>query len=105
MQATTSAVRAHRRMMDSIDAAPPDRLTVVFCPEWHAAAMSDYCNDCRANPEVQLPPFEEYAVDWLAARLADEAAQADAEAAQQRTAEREQRQFPGPVYGDDEIPF
>jgi len=93
MNATTSEVR------------PRERMKVIFCTEWHAAALSDYCADCRANPEVQLPPFEEYCVDWLAARLADEAAQADAEAAQQRAAEREQRQFPGPVYGDDEIPF
>lgn len=108
MLTTTSAVRPHDSMKAAaaaIDAAPPARLAVTFCAEWEAQCLADYAADCRAAPEEQLPAYSDYRLDWLEYRLWCEESAAAAEAAQQRAAEREQRQFPAPVYGDDDIPF
>jgi len=90
--------------MTAIDTELSPRLTIIFCPEWHAEALADYCDDCRACPESQLPPFDEYAADWLDARIQAEVNAANAEAADQR-AEEARRVFPAPMVETDETPF
>jgi hypothetical protein len=108
---TGFAVRARRsvaRSLYEIDEELPPVGAVEFVPEWVAEALADYNAECRARPDVQMPPFEEYRWDWLDAKLHDELAAADVEALEERRAEEAMRRAPLPLAspcGDDELDF
>lgn len=111
METAASEVRAEPRgimaRIHDIDDEPLGPVT--FCEEWESQCMIDYCQDCRACPDAQMPTYEEYKLDWLDCRLHDEAMAADVEAIEERLAEAAMvRQGPAPLTspcGDDESDY
>jgi O-glycosyl hydrolase len=102
---TMRADRGIRAGLRQLDEEPRWRQGIDFCPEWHAQALADYIAECRARPDVQVPDFDEYARDWLDARLHDEAAQADAEAVEERRVEAAMMKPLASPCGDDDSDY
>ena len=79
--------RSIREALYEIDFEPAPRRGVAFCEEWEAECMADYRRDCRLQPDIQLPGYEEYKLDWFDWKTHCEAERASVEAALERAAD------------------
>lgn len=114
MLETSHAVRAHRSVMAGLRAIDNEPLptAIEISDELRAQALADYRADCRATPNDEWQPFDEYLLEWLDARLYDDnlamwEEEDAAECAAVREVERvRQRELPfDPYSDDDDYPF